>query len=175
MNCPACSHSMQERTLGDVHVDVCDGGCGGLWFDKHELERFDEEHESAGVELLAVSRDPAVVVDPATRYPCPRCESIVMQRNFFSVKMSVQVDSCAGCGGHFLDAGELADIRSLFVTTEEREAAAQEFWNSVADVRLSESESARTESEEHSRRLASLFRFLSPSYWLPGKQTWGSH
>jgi len=36
------------------------------------------------------------------------------------------VDECPKCAGFWLDAGELAGIRSEFATQEERKAAAQE-------------------------------------------------
>ena len=56
MNCPACGNVLEEMKVGDVMVDVCQGGCGGIWFDNYELEKFDEPHESAGEELLARQR-----------------------------------------------------------------------------------------------------------------------
>ena len=37
MNCPACGNVMTEVTAGDIRVDACKGGCGGLWFDEWEL------------------------------------------------------------------------------------------------------------------------------------------
>jgi len=27
-------------------VDVCQNGCGGIWFDNFELEKVDEKHET---------------------------------------------------------------------------------------------------------------------------------
>ena len=48
MECPACGKQLQQMTAGDVTVDVCKGGCGGMWFDNYELKKFDEPHESAG-------------------------------------------------------------------------------------------------------------------------------
>ncbi len=174
MNCPACANSLEERTIDGVTVDVCDGGCGGLWFDKDELQHFDSAQESAGSQLLGIRKDPACCVDKNARYDCPRCESVVMQRHYFSVKMRVQIDSCPGCGGRFLDAGELSAVRGLFSTDEERGAASDEFWAEVFEVELAESERAIEDSFASSRRLSGILRFLSPSFFLPGKQNWGS-
>jgi len=42
MNCPACGNILEQMTVGDVTVDVCQRGCGGIWFDNFELEKFDE-------------------------------------------------------------------------------------------------------------------------------------
>src|SRR5439155_23082317 len=63
VSCPACGHALSTRTAGDVTVDVCDGGCGGIWFDHWELQKLDEQSEAAGESLLDVRRDPGVVVD----------------------------------------------------------------------------------------------------------------
>ena len=94
MNCPACSNELTQMTVGDVTVDVCKDGCGGIWFDNFELKKFDEPHESAGEELLDIERNPDVQVDHEQRFNCPKCDGIVMMRHFFSVKHKVQIDEC---------------------------------------------------------------------------------
>jgi Zn-finger nucleic acid-binding protein len=33
MKCPACKNVLQEMTVDNVTVDICKGGCGGIWFD----------------------------------------------------------------------------------------------------------------------------------------------
>ena len=128
MECPACGNALTEKTVGEVALDVCEDGCGGVWFDWFELKKFDEVHEAATDEVLDVRRDKSVTVDPSKRHNCPRCEGVVMMRHHFSIKKDVEVDECAGCGGFWLDAGELAKIRSLFETEQERHQAAQEYF-----------------------------------------------
>jgi len=98
--------------VGNVVVDVCQGGCGGIWFDAFELQRVDEENEAAGEPLLGIHRDERLVVDPSRKRECPRCEGIKLHRHFFSAKRRIEVDECPNCGGYWLDAGELAQIRS---------------------------------------------------------------
>ena len=68
-----------------VTVDVCAGGCGGIWFDWFELARVDEVRESAGEKFLEVERDPARRPDPSKRVSCPR-DGEIMMRHFHSVK-----------------------------------------------------------------------------------------
>lgn len=97
---------------GAFTVDVCQGGCGGIWFDAFELERVDEESETAGEPLLAISRNEHVVIDPSRKRDCPRCQGVKLHRHFFSAKRRVEVDQCPNCGGYWLDAGELALIRA---------------------------------------------------------------
>jgi Zn-finger nucleic acid-binding protein len=171
MNCPACDHVLTSRTVGDVTVDVCDGGCGGIWFDHFELSKLDEQSETAGESLLDIARDPTVHVDPEKRYVCPRdTDGVVMMRHFWSVKRAVTIDECPECGGVFLDAGELGNIRAEFVTEAARHAAADGYFAEVVDPLLSDAQ-AKDEAElEKAQRFAHAFRFVCPSWYLPGKQ-----
>jgi uncharacterized protein len=98
--------------VGNLVVDVCQNGCGGIWFDAFELQRVDEENEAAGEPLLGIHRDERIVVDPSRKRECPRCDGIKLHRHFFSAKRRIEVDECPNCGGYWLDAGELAQIRN---------------------------------------------------------------
>jgi len=98
--------------VGSLVVDVCQGGCGGIWFDAFELQRVDEDKEVAGERLLHIQRDPKIQVDSTRKRDCPRCSAVKLKRHFFSPKRRVEVDECPSCGGYWLDAGELAQIRS---------------------------------------------------------------
>lgn len=111
MICPACSRQLTETQVGEVVVDVCHGGCGGIWFDAFELQRVDEQHEAAGEPLLHIPRNPKVQVDFTRKRQCPRCHGVKLMRHFFSARRRVEVDDCPNCGGYWLDAGELEKIR----------------------------------------------------------------
>jgi len=122
MKCPACFNSLAPLTIGRLTVDVCRSGCGGIWFDAFELQQVDEPHETASEWLLRIERDPALHVDLARKRQCPKCDSVKLQRHHFSAKRRVEVDECPGCGGCWLDAGELEKIREeLDETTLEKE------------------------------------------------------
>ena len=110
MKCPACFNQLKPLTVGSLTVDVCLGGCGGIWFDAFELQRVDEPQESAQW-LINIERDPQLHVDFSRKRDCPRCEGVKLTRHFFSAKKKVEVDQCPGCGGYWLDAGELEKIR----------------------------------------------------------------
>lgn len=174
MDCPACGNVLQKKTVGDVVVDVCQGGCGGIWFDNFELSKFDEPHESAGQELLEIERDESITVDHTKRLKCPSCDDIVMMRHFFSVKKEVEVDECPGCGGFWLDAGELGKIRNLFDTEEERHKAAEEYFSEVFGGDLASMEAENQTKFEKVRKISNMFRFICPSYYILGKQNWGA-
>ncbi len=175
MKCPACSNELQEMTVADITVDVCKGGCGGMWFDNFELKKFDEPHESTGQALLEIERDPNVVAENQEKLKCPKCDNIVMMRHFFSVKKKVEMDECPGCAGIWLDAGELAQIRSMFETEEEKHKAAEEYFDDVFGDELAAAEAKEQAKLEKVRRATRVFRFICPTNYIPGKQDWGAY
>src|SRR5215469_1619747 len=117
MKCPACFNQLTEVQVGSLVVDVCDGGCGGIWFDAFELQRVDEEDEAAGEPLLHIQRDTNVKVDAVRKRDCQRCPEMKLQRHFFSAKRRIEVDECPNCGGYWLDAGELGQMRAELAET----------------------------------------------------------
>jgi len=175
VKCPACGNTMKEVQVQDITVDVCEGGCGGIWFDWFELKKVDEPHEALGEELLNVTRDESLVVDQEAKRTCPRCEGQTMWRHFSSVNREVAVDECPQCGGFFLDYGELNQIRGQFTTEEERAEAAEKLFAEMYDGELADLHADSKDKVEKSRGLSRMFRFLLPSYYLKGKQTWGSY
>lgn len=125
MKCPACFNELTKMQVGSVEVDVCQGGCGGIWFDAFELQQVDEVRERAGEHLLEINRDAQVVVDAKRKRECPRCEGVKLMRHFFSAKRRVEVDQCPNCNGYWLDAGELAAVRAERAETEKAGDAAR--------------------------------------------------
>ncbi|MBI1177616.1 hypothetical protein GC207_09275 [bacterium] len=125
MNCPACDHLLQPLKAGPVMVDACIGGCGGIWFDAFEMQKVDEEHEPGAEQLLDIPGDSNVQVDYDRKRKCPRCETVVMLRHAHKDNPAVTVDECPGCGGFWLDAGELGLIRRSHVLTEKKRAHTQ--------------------------------------------------
>jgi len=71
MKCPACENEMAEITVSDITFDACEEGGGGIWFDRFELDKVDEPHESAGDVLLDIERDESITVDQSERLKCP--------------------------------------------------------------------------------------------------------
>ena len=120
MKCPACERELERMDVGDIVVDVCRNGCGGIWFDNFELEKVDEQHETAGEALLDIERDETIKVDHSQIRTCPKCKDVKMMKHFSSVKREVEVDECGGCGSIWMDCGELGKIRKQYATQEER-------------------------------------------------------
>ncbi len=173
MICPACENKMTEMNVQDITVDVCVGGCGGIWFDGQELKKVDEPHEAVGRNLLEVAYDPNVVVEQSERRDCPHCSDIVMMRHFSSIKREVEVDECPSCSGFFLDRGELNTIREQYTTEEERSNAALDMFGEMFDEDLEDEQAASWQRVEASRKLANMFKFLMPSHYIPIKEKLG--
>ncbi len=174
MKCPVCHHGLTEVEAGDIKVDICQGGCGGIWFDNFELEKVDEKQEHAGESLLEVERDPDIKVHCEEKRSCPRCKDIKMMKHFFSLKRKVEVDECASCGGVWLDAGELGGIRELYQTTKEREEAADQYFNEVFNLAFAEERVKSQKELSKAQKFARMFKFVCPTYYIPGKQEWGA-
>lgn len=122
MKCPACSTFMKTVQAGEIHVELCSDGCGGMWFDQLELKNMDEPAEFEGSILEAMEQAPKVTVSHDGRRQCPKCDDTILMRFFYSPKREVEVDHCPECGGHWLDTGELRDVRRLFPSDAERHA-----------------------------------------------------
>jgi uncharacterized protein len=175
LTCPACQHSLSAMTVGGVELDVCSGGCGGVWFGPFELRKFDEPMEAAGVELLDVPRSGEFVVDHEKRYSCPACaDHAEMERHFFSVKHAVTVDECPECTGVWLDAGELRAIRDEFPDEAARRRAADAYFDEVFGGQLAAEHAESEEKLAKAHKFANVFRFICPSYYIPGEQKWGA-
>ena len=163
MKCPACANELEQRTVADVTVDICNGGCGGIWFDNFEFQKFDEPHESAGEALLEIERNPSVKVDHSERRNCPKCEDITLMRFCYSPRQQVEVDHCAGCGGHWLDLGELRNVRSLYPSDAERQAHIEEIIQEMWGEELAAAEKRGEIARAKKSRLRKMFEFVVPS------------
>jgi len=161
MRCPVCENTLTEMTVADVTVDVCQGGCGGIWLDQSELEKVDELKESAGSVLLQVERAPDVLVDHVKTRHCPRCGG-VLERRFYTPKRVVEVDECPTCGGFWLDVGELAMIRSQYPSTERRRQEAHAYCRELFHIDFVRLEQDLGSDSQTYVRIVQMFRFICP-------------
>ena len=101
MPCPRCqTKSFRELSLdySGALVDRC-AKCGGLWFDKGELEQV----LHVAVPIEKVPRDAK-----KSDLRCPRCKKVLFA--FFYPETHVMVDMCKKCCGIWLDHGEFKAI-----------------------------------------------------------------
>ncbi len=132
MKCPACSNPLLTRPAGGIQVDVCEGGCGGVWFDNFELPKVSEDGVHA---IRSVARDFSLHVDRESRRRCPRCTDQVMMRRFFSRLRRTQIDECPACAGIWLDAGEFDAIRQELVESPDTAALNPTLRHAVTMIR----------------------------------------
>lgn len=135
MNCPACDNKLTPLTAGKITVDVCEGGCGGMWFDNFELKKLSNPDEIDAAALLKFDRDDLVLIDYEKRRRCPKC-NIIMMRHFFSERREVEVDACPGCNGIWLDPGELTQIRRETRERQDPDEAAKNYFKRVFGTSL---------------------------------------
>jgi Zn-finger nucleic acid-binding protein len=107
MKCPACKSPLREKGAGGMTVDVCYGGCGGIWFDATELERVSAR---AAATLHTIWQGPGANMKSTGPRVCPRCDPQVLERKWFSEARQVEIDECPTCRGIWLDAGEFTRI-----------------------------------------------------------------
>ncbi|HEY6167882.1 MAG TPA: zf-TFIIB domain-containing protein [Verrucomicrobiae bacterium] len=111
MKCPVCENELTPLTIQGVTVDACLDSCGGVWFDNFELNKFLTQDAAATEILRRVQPRAEGFFDYTSRRNCPRCADVVMMRHYASPKRAVELDSCPGCAGCWLDAEELARLR----------------------------------------------------------------
>ncbi len=154
MLCPMCSSTLTPRELGSVHVDVCDGGCGGVWLDGRELRLLDEAHEGDAASLMDIPRTAHHERRPG-RPLCPRCtQKYPLRTRRFHPIVHVDIEECPGCGGHWLDFGELHRIRAEAPDDATREAKARKVFDEMYATDLS------ARRQEHQTQLERMRRWL---------------
>jgi Zn-finger nucleic acid-binding protein len=173
MECPVCSHEMTRVEVDGIGVDTCKGGCGGVWFDAFEFEKFDEAHEEAGACLLEIETADAVANGSDAR-SCPKCDAVVLAKHFYSVQNQVEINECPSCAGVWLDAGELNKIRNLYGSEEEKIAAFNNVFNDMFGDDLKKLKDAGDQDLKKSRRVANMLKYICPSNYLSGDQSWGA-
>lgn len=96
--CPACQHALEPLTVQPpdeqpVTLDMC-GRCGGVWFDRGELQR------SSKIKVERGAREDEV------EYQCPRGHGYLWAQRLGEEHWA---SACAQCGGQFID-GETVDF-----------------------------------------------------------------
>ena len=109
MKCPSCNNQLREKNAGGLTLDVCYGGCGGIWFDAAELERVSVSAPAATT-LHSIWQTPSGKAQPTQVRLCPRCPEQVLEPKWFSKEKKVEIDRCPECRGIWLDAGEFTSI-----------------------------------------------------------------
>lgn len=118
MKCPRDGKTLDEITVGRFGVDRCED-CGGMWFDRDELEKVkDERDENLSWLDFDLWSDEEKLKAGGTFVDCPRDGSPLYQIRYGTSE--VMADVCPKCHGVWLDRDELdkliADLRERINT-----------------------------------------------------------
>lgn len=173
MKCPTCDIELNQVSIEEIQLDVCKEGCGGIWFDRFELQKMDEPHEFTDESLIdTLAIESPIAYDPTVKRKCPKCKDTIMMRHFFSVKKEVEVDHCPKCAGYWLDEGELFKIRKQFKTESDRKMAAEQYFTDLFDIELSKMREESEEKAQQAQKIANMFRLISPRYYFNKIKNW---
>jgi len=89
-----------ESTL---EIDQC-FVCGGVWFDKGELDKYTSERLTL-IDAPTVGRGLDKKLDQKEG-KCPRCK-VVLKKEPYTKEPSITLDVCEKCGGLWLDSTEI--------------------------------------------------------------------
>ncbi len=128
MKCPACKRTLREKNTGEVTLDMCYGGCGGLWFDAAELQRVTPR---AAANLHTIWQPPHRTKKPDEPRLCPRCPEQLLDRKWFSEAKEVEIDQCPKCSGIWLDDGEFT---SIYAEIRDGKAASPPWASAMAEA-----------------------------------------
>jgi Zn-finger nucleic acid-binding protein len=102
---------MKKMKVGSVALDVCQSGCGGIWFDAEELERINAQIPGGKNPAANIERTVEVDAGEDRVLKCVHCRGVKLERKLFSLGSGVIMDCCPKCAGLWLDHGELETIR----------------------------------------------------------------
>jgi Zn-finger nucleic acid-binding protein len=98
--CPRCPEAPLVTAAGALHEDVC-ADCSGRFLDHEGTALLCERHLRVAPSILK-----ELTRDGPRRLRCPGCGS----RMTLTLLRGVMVDLCGGCGGAWLDEGELSAL-----------------------------------------------------------------
>lgn len=114
MKCPACETSLRKINQENIELDVCSLGCGGIWFDNKEIEKFDDKSDPIDCNVLFSGKNQNnKVIDYSKRRVCPICFIDLKVNKYHLDNFDLELDECEKCSGVWLDAGELNTLRTL--------------------------------------------------------------
>ncbi len=102
MRCPKCLAAMLPDDVDGTRFSVCPA-CDGVWFDHVQLTTCLERYGRAAIyeQITEASRTSGT----RSGMGCPACGNRLLVAVVIG---ALELDSCPGCSGLFLDKGELA-------------------------------------------------------------------
>ncbi len=109
--CPYCRlHLLTPVQHEQVELDACTR-CGGLWFDRDELDRVIAAHEPDFADDEPLVQNLGMQLGEAQK-SCPVCQ-VPLVTYKLAQESDLQIDVCHECHGIWLDQGELDHARAF--------------------------------------------------------------
>jgi len=122
MRCPKCRADMETVEYEGTEVDRCTI-CQGIWFDAGEIDILKNKQAASALDIG--DRKTGKKSNAVDRYDCPRCGG-AMVRVVDPVQNHIWYETCGGCNGSYLDAGELSDLSTRSIADFFRSLATPE-------------------------------------------------
>ena len=107
LKCPNCADELIEQSMYGILIDRCKG-CGGIFFDRNELESILDIVEIIGdIELDEDEIDTTSIAERERIFKCPH-DGEIMGKKIIGAET---IDVCGKCGGIWLDDGELFALK----------------------------------------------------------------
>ncbi len=162
MKCPACENELSEMKVVGIHVKVCHGSCGGLWFHLSQVKNIERLKPGAGSILLSIEKADGVKIYRGAEHPCPHCKTTLLYRHFYSRKFDTEVNQCAKCSGFWIDVGGLVKIMNS--PQEERKELLEKYFTAIMDGKISGMNLENQDVAQAAELITSIFRFLIPDF-----------
>jgi uncharacterized protein len=123
---------LNAHTVHGVEIDICPLS-GGIWFNRFELKKFDEQKEPLE-EILALLPKNPIPAEILKNRKSPLHPEATMQQRPYGPKGTngvLIVDICPVCAGIWLDYNELQKIRELYPTESEMKKLSEELVNNA--------------------------------------------
>jgi Zn-finger nucleic acid-binding protein len=162
VQCPDCGKTSEIVRLGTLEIDLCDT-CGGLWFDRNELERLPKEVSPADLsgDIQALAARLSARRSVVKAYPlCPVCHESMNVAQYQKVS-GVVVHRCVTCGV-WIDGANAAKFFSLFEEGRMTELEQRAARASTEDL---EARVAKLEKQQNLPSTCAAESFPEPSGW----------
>jgi len=114
--------------IKNVELDICPK-TGGIWFDRFEINKFDETHEDISELLKALPQSP-ILPEVLKSRKSPKHPAVVMQQQPYGPKGMngiLTVDICSMSAGIWLDYLEIQKLRELYPKESDRKKSVEDF------------------------------------------------
>jgi uncharacterized protein len=105
--CPSCPEELKEIHYHKQIIDICPG-CGGAFFDHGELESIVQIVDIfKNIQLAEDEIDTVSTLEKERILLCPGCSKELTPKEI----AGEIIDVCPGCGGIWLDKGEIVALK----------------------------------------------------------------